>query len=57
MECNGVSLPNKVIPWNPKEFAVSQNFNKVIKENEKVTNDYYWKCRVGLMRGHRWYID
>ena len=40
---NGVSLSNKVIYWNPKEFAVSQNFNKVIKENEKVSNDYYWK--------------
>jgi len=40
---NGVSLSNKVIHWNPKEFAVSQNFNKVIKENEKVSNDYYWK--------------
>ena len=40
---NSVSLANKVIHWNPKEFAVSQNFNKVIKENEKVTNDYYWK--------------
>lgn len=22
---------------------MSQNFNKVIKENEKVSNDYYWK--------------
>lgn len=40
---NGVSLSNKVIHWNPKDFAVSQNFNKVIKENEKVSNDYYWK--------------
>ena len=40
---NGISLSNKVIYWNPKEFAVSQNFNKVIKENEKVSNDYYWK--------------
>ena len=39
---NSVSLSNKVIHWNPKEFAVSQNFNKVIKENEKVSNDYYW---------------
>ena len=34
---------NKVIHWNPKDFAVSQNFNKVIRENEKVPNDYYWK--------------
>lgn len=40
---NGVSLSNKVIHWKPKGFAVSQNFNKVIKENEKVSNDYYWK--------------
>ena len=40
---NGVSLSNKVIHWNPKHFAVSQNFNKVIRENEKVSNDYYWK--------------
>lgn len=40
---NGVSLSNQVIHWNPKEFAVKQNFNKVIKENEKVSNDYYWK--------------
>ena len=40
---NGVSLLNKVIHWNPKDFAVSQNFNKVIRENEKVSNDYYWK--------------
>ncbi len=40
---NGVSLSDKVIHWNPKDFAVSQNFNKVIKENEKVSNDYYWK--------------
>ncbi len=40
---NGVSLSEKVIHWNPKEFAVSQNFNKVIRENEKVSNDYYWK--------------
>ena len=39
----GVSLSNKVIHWNPKDFAVSQNFNKVIRENEKVSNDYYWK--------------
>lgn len=38
---NGVSLSNQVIHWNPKEFAVKQNFNKVIKENEKVFNDYY----------------
>ena len=42
---NGVSLSNKVIHWNPKDFAVSQNFNKVIRENEKVSNDYYWKRR------------
>ena len=40
---NGVSLSNKVIYWNPKDFAVSQNFNKVIRENEKISNDYYWK--------------
>lgn len=40
---NGVSLSNKVIHWNPKEFAVSQNFNKVVRENDKVSNDYYWK--------------
>ncbi len=40
---NSVSLSDKVIHWNPKDFAVSQNFNKVIKENEKVSNDYYWK--------------
>ena len=40
---NGVSLSNQVIHWNPKKFAVKQNFNKVIKENEKVFNDYYWK--------------
>lgn len=40
---NSVSLSNKVIYWNPKDFAVSQNFNKVIRENEKVSNDYYWK--------------
>ncbi len=40
---NGVSLSNKVIHWNPNDFAVSQNFNKVIKENDKVSNDYYWK--------------
>ena len=40
---NGVSLSNKIIYWNPKDFAVSQNFNKVIRENEKVSNDYYWK--------------
>ena len=40
---NNVSLSNKVIHWNPKDFAVSQNFNKVIRENEKVSNDYYWK--------------
>lgn len=40
---NGISLSNKVIHWNPKDFAVSQNFNKVIRENEKVSNDYYWK--------------
>ena len=40
---NGVSLSSKVIHWNPKDFAVSQNFNKVIRENEKVSNDYYWK--------------
>lgn len=40
---NGVSLSNKVIHWNPKDFAVSQNFNKVIRENEKISNDYYWK--------------
>lgn len=39
---NSVSLSNKVIHWNPKEFAVSQNFNKVIRENDKVSNDYYW---------------
>lgn len=38
---NGVSLSNQVIHWNPKKFAVKQNFNKVIKENEKVFNDYY----------------
>ena len=35
---NGVSLSNQVIHWNPKKFAVKQNFNKVIKENEKVFN-------------------
>lgn len=40
---NGISLSSKVIHWNPKDFAVSQNFNKVIRENEKVSNDYYWK--------------
>ena len=40
---NGVSLSNKVIHWNPKDFAVSQNFNKVIRENEKVSNNYCWK--------------
>ncbi len=40
---NNVSLSNKVIYWNPKDFAVSQNFNKVIRENEKISNDYYWK--------------
>lgn len=40
---NGVSLSNKVIHWNPRDFAVSQNFNKVIRENEKISNDYYWK--------------
>ena len=40
---NNVSLSSKVIYWNPKDFAVSQNFNKVIRENEKVSNDYYWK--------------
>ena len=40
---NGVSLSNKVIHWNPKDFAVSQNFNKVIRENEKVSNNYHWK--------------
>ena len=40
---NGVSLSNQVIHWNPKKFAVKQNFNKVIKENEKVFNDYYSK--------------
>ena len=40
---NGVSLSSKVIYWNPKDFAVSQNFNKVIRENEKISNDYYWK--------------
>ena len=38
---NGVSLSNQVIHWNPKKFAVKQNFNKVIKENEKVFHDYY----------------
>ena len=40
---NNVSLSNKVLHWNPKDFAVSQNFNKVIRENEKISNDYYWK--------------
>ena len=40
---NNVSLSSKVIYWNPKDFAVSQNFNKVIRENEKISNDYYWK--------------
>ena len=40
---NGVSLSNKVIHWNPKDFAVSRNFNKVIRENEKVSNNYHWK--------------
>ena len=40
---HGVSLSNKVIHWDPKEFSVSQSFNKVIKENEKIFNDYYWK--------------
>lgn len=40
---NNVSLSNKVIYWNPRDFAVSQNFNKVIRENEKISNDYYWK--------------
>ena len=40
---NGVSLSNKIIYWNPKDFAVSQNFNKVIRENEKVSNNYHWK--------------
>ncbi len=40
---NGVSLSNKVIHWNPNDFAMTQNFNKVIKENDKVSNDYYWK--------------
>ena len=40
---NGISLSSKVIHWNPKDFAVSQNFNKVIRENEKVSNDYHWK--------------
>ncbi len=40
---NNVSLSDKVIHWNPKEFAVRQNFNKAIRENEKVSNDYYWK--------------
>ena len=40
---NGVSISNKVIHWNTKDFAVSQNFNKAIRENEKVSNDYYWK--------------
>ena len=38
---NGVSLSNQVIHWNTKKFAAKQNFNKVIKENEKVFNDYY----------------
>lgn len=38
---NGVSLAGKVIDWNPKDFAVKQNFNKVIRENDKVSNDYY----------------
>lgn len=40
---NNVSLSSKVIYWNPKDFAVSQNFNKVIRENEKVSNIYHWK--------------
>ena len=40
---NNISLSNRVIHWNPQDFAVSQNFNKVIRENEKVSNDYYWK--------------
>ena len=40
---NGVSLSNKVFHWNTGDFAVSQNFNKVIRENEKISNDYYWK--------------
>ena len=40
---NNISLSNRVIHWKPQDFAVSQNFNKVIRENEKVSNDYYWK--------------
>ena len=40
---NSGLLSSKVIYWDPKEFAVKQNFNKVISENEKVSNDYYWK--------------
>ena len=40
---NGVSLSNKVFHWNTGDFAVSQNFNKVIRENEKISNDYYWE--------------
>lgn len=37
-----VTLPDKVIYWDPKEFAAKQDSYKFIKENDKVSNDYYW---------------
>ena len=40
---NNVSLSNKIPHWNTKDFAVSQNFHKIIRENEKVSNNYCWK--------------
>ena len=43
VKMNYVSVPHKVIHWDPKEVAVKQDSYKVIKENEKVPNDYYWK--------------
>lgn len=40
---NSVSLSDRVIHWNPKNFAAKQDLNKVIQENEKVSNDHYQK--------------
>ena len=35
---NGVSLSSKVIYWNPKDFAVSQNFWELTEQEKGLVN-------------------
>ena len=41
---NKISMfPDLVIKWDSNSFARQQNSYKTIKENDKISNDYFWK--------------